>query len=173
MNNLNEKPAKGGQGEEMNNLDDKLGLQGKYRTIIHRAATGKTETSEWKVNTIHTDLKSAVAGNFEASTDFAIDAFFDGNNTPPTDSQDGIVIHKSTGAYYEMVSSVSGTGHSRKFTGTFTGTAGTFDDVDLGHDYDEPTDHFDIQYATPTNWDDVILAEADTLTVEWTITVGA
>ena len=183
MNNLNEKPAKGGQGEEMNNLnekekemnnlDDKLGLQGKYRTIVHRAATGKVETSEWNVNTINSDLKTAVAGNFQTTSDFAINALFGGNNTPPTDSQDGIILHISTGAYYEMINSISGTGSSRKFTGTFTGTAGTFDDVVLGRVYEPVAEEFSLVYADPTAWDNVILAAADTLTVEWTITVGA
>jgi len=182
MNNLNEKPAVGGQGEEMNNLNekekemnnlnDKLGLQGKYRTIVHRAATGKVETSEWKVNTIHTDLKNAIAGNFEAAADIAMNSFFDGNTTPPTGDEDGIIIHKSTGAYYEMINSISGTGSSRKFTGTFTGVAGTFDDVQLGQQYGAGIG-FVINYADPTAWDNVILAAADTLTVEWTITVGA
>ena len=166
MNNLNEK------GEEMNNLNDKLGLQGKYRTIVHRAATGKVETSEWKVNTINDALKTAVAGNFETNADIAMNSFFDGNTTPPTGGEDGIMISNSGDNYYEMISSISGTGSSRKITGTFTGVADTFIDVRLGHDVDG-ADSFNIPYATPTAWDNVMLAAADTLTVEWTITVGA
>ena len=161
----------------MSNLSDGLGLQGKYRTIVHRAATGKVETSEWKVNTIIAGLKTAVAGNFEATSDFAIDAFFDGdvsgdNVTPPTASEDGIMISDSSDDYYEMISSISGTGTSRTFTGTLTGVADTFIDIKLGQDVDG-ADSFNITYATPTAWDNVILAIADTLTVEWTITVGA
>ena len=182
MNNLNEKPAVGGQGEEMNNLNEKenemnnlndgLGLQGKYRTIVYRAATGKVETSEWKVNTISADIKTSVAGNFEAALDYALDNFFDGNITPPTTAEDGIMIHVLAGAWYEMISSISGTGTSRKITGTFTGVANTFDEVRMGHAFDSEG-IFDIIYADPTAWDNVILAAADTLTVEWTITVGA
>ena len=155
----------------MNNLNDGLGLQGKYRTIVHRAATGKTETSEWKVNTISSALKEAVAGNFQTPTDFAMDALFDGNVTPPTTDEDGIALHKSTGAYYEMICSISGSGSSRTFTGTFTGVAGTFDNAKMGYDYG--AGYFAPEYASPTAWDNVILAAADTLTVEWTITVGA
>ena len=163
----------------MSNLSDGLGLQGKYRTIVHRAATGKTEISEWKVNTIDGSLKNAVGNNFETTSDFAMDALFDGdvnddNVTPPTTEEDGIVIHKSTGAYYEMISSISGSDNSRTITGTFTGVAGTFDDVGLGQSYEGLGDgKFNNHYANPTAWDNVILAIADTLTVEWTITVGA
>ena len=58
-----------------------------------------------------------------------------------------------------------------KITGTFTGTAGTFDNATMGRSYFEGT--WSTIYATPTSWDNVILAAADTLTVEWTITVGA
>ena len=171
MNNLNDKE------KEMNNLNDKLGLQGKYRTIVHRAATGKTETSEWKVNTISADIKTSVAGNFEAALDYALDNFFDGdvngdNKTPPTTAEDGIMIHVLAGDWYEMISSISGTGTSRKITGTFTGVANTFDEVRMGHAFDSEG-IFDVEYANPTSWDNVILAAADTLTVEWTITVGA
>ena len=173
MNNLNEKPAKGGQGEEMNNLNDKLGLQGKYRTIVHRAATGKTETSEWKVNTINSDLKQAVNDTLLVNSDFALDALFDGNVTPPTSGEDGIALHISTGDWYEMIcSSSEPTTTSIKITGTFTGFAGTFDDVALGWSISFPDD-FSKRFADPTAWDNVILAIADTLTVEWTITVGA
>ena len=126
------------------------------------------------MNTISAGLKTAVAGIFETTADFAIDAFFNGNVTPPTASEDGLVLHKSTAtaAYYEMISSISGTGSSRKFTGTFTGVAGTFDNVGLGFQY-ATGGTYNINYATPTAWDNVILAIADTLTVEWTITVGA
>ena len=177
MNNLNEKPAKGGQGEEMNNLNDKLGIQGKYRTIVHRAATGKVETSEWKVNTIGNGLKLAVAAGLDNAVDYAMDALFDGdvnddNVTPPTTDEDGIAIYDDTGAdWHEMVCSKSGTGNSRKFTGTFTGDAVTFSDVKLGRVYS--AGDFGSIFATPTSWSNITLAAADTLTLEWTITIGA
>ena len=172
MNNLNEKPAKGGQGEEMNNLNDKLGLRGKYRTIVYRAATGETETSEWIENTIHTDLKAAVAGNFQTTSDFAINNLFLTNATPPAAGDDGIVI-KTSVVEYQMVTTVSGSGSSRTFTGTFTGSMGTFQSLYLGQGYDTGTELFTLTYATPTSWDNITLASADTLTIEWTITAGA
>ena len=166
MNNLNEKE------KEMNNLNDKLGLQGKYRTIVHRAATGKVETSEWKVNTINAGLKVAVATGLDNSVDYAMDALFDGNLTPPTTSEDGIAIYDDTGAdWYEMDCSKSGTGNSRKFTGTFTGIGVTFSDVKLGRVYS--AGDFGSIFATPTSWSNITLAAADTLTLEWTITIGA
>ena len=167
MNNLNEKE------KEMNNLDDKLGLQGKYRTIVHRAATGETETSEWKVNTIYSQLKEKVNDVLLVNSDFALDNLFDGNVTPPTGAEDGIMLRKSDYSWYEMIcTSSEPTATSTKITGTFTGVAGTFDDVKLGQSVDD-VDSFNIWFASPTSWDDVILAAADTLTVEWTITVGA
>ena len=162
----------------MSNLNDGLGLQGKYRTIVHRAATGKVETSEWKVNTIHTDLKQAVNDTLLVNSDFALNNLFDGdvnndNVTPPTSGGDGIVLHISTDDWYEMdCSSSKPTTTSIKITGTFTGVAGTFDDVALGWNVSFPDD-FGKRFADPTAWDDVILAAADTLTIEWTITVGA
>ena len=182
MNNLNEKPAVGGQGEEMNNLNEKenemnnlndgLGLQGKYRTIVHRAATGKVETREWKVNTIHADLKAKVNDTLLSPTEnFALDNLFGGNDTPPTIGDDGIIIE--SGTWYDMdCSSSEPTATSIKITGTITQVAGTFTDVKLGFNV-SGSDDFTVTYASPTAWDNVILAEADTLTVEWTITVGA
>ena len=163
----------------MNNLNDKLGLQGKYRTIVHRAATGKTETSEWKENTIDSDLKAKVNDVLLVNADFALDNLFDGdvnddNVTPPTSGEDGIALHISTSDWYEMIcSSSEPTTTSIKITGTFTGVAGTFDDVTLGFDSAGTGVIFAVTYANPTSWDNVILAAADTLTVEWTITVGA
>ena len=159
----------------MNNLNDKLGLQGKYRTIVHRAATGKTETSEWKDNTINQDLKEKVNDVLLVNSDFALDRLFEDSATPPPMTDDGIMIHKSTAtaAWYAMIGSSSEpTTTSTKITGTFTGVAGTFSNAKLGGNVDDPAG-FNYPYATPTNWDDVTLAEADTLTVEWTITVGA
>ena len=166
MNNLNEKE------KEMNNLNDKLGLQGKYRTIVHRAATGKVETSEWKVNTINSDLKAKVNDVLlNAGEDFALNALFNGNGAP-TAGEDGIILHNVTD-YYEMdCSSSEPTTTSIKITGTFTGVANTFTGVILGFDSTGGLG-FTVVYATPTAWDNVILAAADTLTVEWTITVGA
>ena len=140
---------------------------------MHRAATGETETSEWKVNTINAGLKQKVNDVLLVNSDFALDALFNGNVTPPTAAEDGIALKKSTGAWYEMdCSSSEPTTTSIKITGTLTDVADTFIDVRLGHSVDG-ADSFTVTYATPTSWDNVILAEADTLTVEWTITVGA
>ena len=165
MNNLNEKE------KEMNNLDDKLGLQGKYRTIVHRAATGKVETSEWKVNTINTSLKEKVNDVLLVNSDFALDNLFSGNATPPTNGFDGIYLFDGADEYQMDCSSSEPTSTSIKITGTFTGTANTFESATLGWNYQTGTST--VYFATPTSWDNVILAAADTLTVEWTITVGA
>ena len=171
MKNTNEKPAKGGQGEEMNNLNDKLGLQGKYRTIVHRAATGKVETSEWKVNTIDIDLKTKVNDVLLVNSDFAMDKLFNGNGAP-TAGEDGIVLYTVEDNYEMDCSSSKPTATSIKVTGTFTGVAGTFTAARLGQDSFGGAG-FTVTYASPTAWDNVILAIADTLTIEWTITVGA
>jgi len=69
-------------------------------------------------------------------------------------------------------SSSEPTATSIKITGTITQVAGTFTDVKLGFNV-SGSDDFTVTYASTTAWDDVILAAADTLTVEWTITVGA
>ena len=165
MNNLNEKE------KEMNNLNDGLGLQGKYRTIVHRAATGETETSEWKENHIDSDLKAKVNDVLLVNADFALDALFNGNGSP-TAGEDGIVLYNVTD-YYEMdCSSSKPTTTSIKITGTFTGVADTFTGVRLGF-HSTGGAGFTVTYASPTSWDNVTLAIADTLTVEWTITVGA
>ena len=157
----------------MNNLNDGLGLQGKYRTIVHRAATGKVETSEWKENTIDSDLKAKVNDVLLVNADFALDNLLGGYDTPPTGGRDGIMLHKLGDPWYDMdCSSSEPTATSTKITGTFKGVAGTFTDVKLGFNV-SGADDFTVTYASPTAWDNVILAIEDTLTVEWTITVGA
>lgn len=149
---------------------DNLSLKG-FIDITIKRANGDIEKWHQK-NTIIVGLKNAIAANFEAALDIAIDAFFDGNTTPPTADEDGIVLRRDNDNWYEMISSISGTGGSRKFTGTFTGVAGTFNSAALGHTYYSDGE-FGTDYATPTSWVNVVLAAADTLTLEWTITVGA
>jgi len=150
-------------------MKDNLGLKGCIDITIKRA-NGDIEKRHIE-NTIHSELKNFVAYNFQAAEDIALDNLYAVNATTPEIGKDGIIIHKSTGAWYSMISSVSGSDNSRKITGTFTGVAGTFDDVCLGHVY-VSADNFSLNYADPTSWDNVVLAAADTLTVEWTITVG-
>lgn len=158
----------------MENLNEGLKITGKYRTIVHRGATGEVEISEWQENTINLLLKEKVNDVFLVNSDFALNLLFNGNVAPPTAGEDGIVINTAT-VFYEMnCSSSEPTSTSTKITGTFTGVAGTFTGATLGFSHSGINNAaFSVTYAEPTSWVNKVLAAIDTLTVEWTITVGA
>uniref|UniRef100_A0A6H1ZVR4 Uncharacterized protein n=1 Tax=viral metagenome TaxID=1070528 RepID=A0A6H1ZVR4_9ZZZZ len=156
----------------MENLNDGLKITGKYRTIIHRGATGEVEISEWQENTINSNLKEKVQDSFLVSQDYALNNLFIANATPPAAGLDGIAAMVGAGpTFYSMITSITQpTSTSIKATGTLTGFAITVDDASIGWNF---ATGFTVLYAEPTSWVNKVLTTVDTLTVEWTITVGA
>lgn len=151
-------------------LNERFKIVGQYRTIVKRAS-GEVEIGDW-INTIATALKEKVNDQFLASSDFALDSLFNGVLTPPTMYEDGIIIYD--GAHWREMncSSSKPTATSTKITGVLTGVAGTFTDIALGcHHSGVDNDTFEIRYADPTSWNNITLAAADEITIEWTISI--
>jgi len=167
-----ENVTKPNEKENIMNKQDRLRIVGKYRTIVHRGATGKVEISEWKKNTIHANLKEKVNDIFLVNSDFALDNLFSVNQFTPPIGEDGIMLEVAPEFYSMICSSSKPTATSIKITGTFTGFAVTITGAQLGWNIETTGNNFTVRYADATSWDDITLASVDTLTIEWTITVG-
>ena len=147
-----------------------LGMKGHVRIVVDRA-NGKREVQEMD-NTISTELKEAINNNlFASNDDIRLDAPFIANATPPGANLDGIVIMSDGSNWYSMICTMTEpTATTTKISGTLTGVADTFTECSLGFKHaGTDTENFDVSFAEVASFDNVILAAADTLTVEWTI----
>jgi len=148
---------------------DGIKVNGQYRCTVKRA-DGRIEQGEWK-NTISSDLLTALKESLGAAQNYALDALFDGNVTPPTEMEDGIIVYDNVGAdWYEMDCSIANGSptYSKKITGVFTGFDVTLSNAKIGFNFGLPSS-FGVEMATPTSWSNIKLAAADELTIEWTI----
>ena len=152
-------------------------LQGHIKATVKRANGFEFVHCDDK-NTIQTDLKEYLAQSISATTDESLNNLFNGNDTLGVAQvdEDGIWVEHTSTQKYEMICSWSSpSSTSRKLTGTFTGTGITIAavaDVMMGHKWNNGTTSFDSDFAAPTSWSSLALAAADTLTIEWTITVS-
>ena len=148
-----------------------IGIRGRYRYSIKKK-DGTIEKENWITNTIGEDLKSVINGNFSNSVDRALNNLFTAQAKPPTTGKDGIILKETAGDWSSMITTFGTTsGTSTKFTGTYVaGGAITFTDAKLGFNWG--AGDFQVPYATPTSWTSKTLANGETLTVEWEITVG-
>lgn len=151
---------------------EQVSLTGYIKRTVHRA-NGEIEVEEG-YNTIHTDLINKVNDNLRASSGYGTDDLFSANTGPPQDNEDGIAVDLGSG-WHSMITTVSEpSAYSSKWSGTITGTAGTIasaSDVELGHNFDGQAGFVTI-FANPTTWGSLTLGSADTLTIDWTITVS-
>lgn len=150
---------------------DSVRIHGRYRCSIRRK-NGTIERDDWIENTIQANLKEVINDCLLSSTDFALNNLFTAKNSPPTNGKDGIALISSGPAYSSMITtSEETTSLKTKFTGTYEASGDiTFTDARLGQNW--ATNVFTLVYAIPTSWTNKTLADGETLTVEWEITIG-
>lgn len=161
----------------MENINEGLKITGHIKATVKRA-DGTEFVHCDEQNTILLDLKEIVAGSLDLNTANAMDSLFSGNTTLDAgeEGEDGIWIEHTDTTKYEMNCSWSSpSSTSRKLTGIFTGvglTIAAIADIMMGFNWQNGVGDFSKDWAAPSTWPSLTLEAADTLTIEWTISVS-